>query len=763
MRMPPQQSKATRLILGRVASWWSTRTLIVVLLFIAVLTSRAPVFNDFSYTYCAIMGLIASVAAFCQCTRFGRYLTKLRRTNVTLSTAMVLSGIFCIPASVPILLFFPSLCSWSQTLLFFVALPLAGVTVCGTLGLSLGKLTRQWKGWQVCCLVVLLLAGLVVVGGWEFYSRPHVYVYNVLCGYFPGNLYDLILKVPTPLWTVRVLQLLVASSLFLLIFGRGKRVAQSALLLASFVLLVFCREKIGLSYSKDDIASALGGRYESEHFDFIYPASAAFAPHIELIVADAEFRLQQVERRLDTQLTKKITAYYFESPEQKAKYIGAKNVYMAKPWRHEIYLHHLSFPHPVLRHEIAHVVAGEFGDPIFHTSSKKILGLPVLQNVALLEGIAVFADWPDKFTSDFTPHEVTAASNALGVRQPLASLEGVGFFSSSSHNSYMAAGSFVDFVNRQYGIGVVKELFASGGDMKGALGLSVGALEEQWVAFIQQRANESAKEVLQQQLRRPGVFAQKCRNATGRKIEDWKAAVRQHDDDDTLGALEELCSAQPNAAYWQREKAEYYMDRGNFAASALVLASLKDRQKWAWPQVALAMELQAKSFWLQGKWDDAVHVIQEARLGGALSSSQRRMLDVIGYGLENKKPSLLKLFWDDGELPFQVKLIAALLIDPEDDILRYLAARNNLHLETAESVKIVMEQLVESGSLPNSIYREALLLGAKASFLSCAPTRVRYFTKKLMAQEDKMSHHIAADWNDRLTFSSFIHCRAGAD
>ena len=37
--------------------------------------------------------------------------------------------------------------------------------------------------------------------------------------------------------------------------------------------------------------------------------------------------------------------------------MGAMRVYIAKPWRREVYLQLADFPHPVFAHELAHVVA----------------------------------------------------------------------------------------------------------------------------------------------------------------------------------------------------------------------------------------------------------------------------------------------------------------------------------------------------------------------------------------------------------------------
>ena len=82
----------------------------------------------------------------------------------------------------------------------------------------------------------------------------------------------------------------------------------------------------------------------------------------------ARQRNRFVERRLGTKGPARIRAWFFRDAEDKKRLMGAAHTYIAKPWRREIYVQHDEFPHDVLRHEIAHIVAGAFGDPFFRVS-----------------------------------------------------------------------------------------------------------------------------------------------------------------------------------------------------------------------------------------------------------------------------------------------------------------------------------------------------------------------------------------------------------
>ena len=80
----------------------------------------------------------------------------------------------------------------------------------------------------------------------------------------------------------------------------------------------------------------------------------------------------------------------FRSADEKRALMGAADTNIAKPWRREIYLQDEAFPHPVLPHELAHIVAGNTGRGPLRVSGK-LQGL--YPDFALVEGTAVAAAW----------------------------------------------------------------------------------------------------------------------------------------------------------------------------------------------------------------------------------------------------------------------------------------------------------------------------------------------------------------------------------
>ena len=131
--------------------------------------------------------------------------------------------------------------------------------------------------------------------------------------------------------------------------------------------------------------------------------------------------------------------------------MGASHTQVAKPWRREIYLQYESFPHPVIKHELAHALAGAFGDPIFAVARRD-----VRFNIGLIEGLAVaVGDREGRLTLD----QQVKAMRALGMEPPLSRVLGLGFFGEPPARSYTVAGSFVRFLLDEKGPAPLRELY----------------------------------------------------------------------------------------------------------------------------------------------------------------------------------------------------------------------------------------------------------------------------------------------------------------
>ena len=141
------------------------------------------------------------------------------------------------------------------------------------------------------------------------------------------------------------------------------------------------------------IERELGGQTMSQRCRVVHPRG--MRPEAAALVGrDCDQDVAAVERYVDVHDTPRITVFLFQDSAQKRALMGAADVYIAKPWRREVYVQMAGFggyPHPVLRHELAHVIAGQFARGPFKIAGD--LG-GVIPDPGLIEGIAEAAS-PD--------------------------------------------------------------------------------------------------------------------------------------------------------------------------------------------------------------------------------------------------------------------------------------------------------------------------------------------------------------------------------
>ena len=268
------------------------------------------------------------------------------------------------------------------------------------------------------------------------------------------------------------------------------------LLIVCLIGFQFYAGALGIRPTRGDIARKLGGFRETEHFEIFY--ARELETEIANIVEDCEFQYAQLSAYLmpdGDELSQKVRAYIYASPDQKKRLIGARHTSVEDPFGHGFHIHRQGFPHPVLKHELAHVFTVPWSP------------LKVSLKIGLHEGIAVAADWEE---GRLTAHQWAKAMHQMEIAPPLSAIMGIGFWGHAGSRSYLLAGSFVRFLVDTYGIEKFKRVFPTGNFVKHyAKDLSVLAAE--WNAFLETvplRDDDVAYAAYR--LERPSVFEQVC-------------------------------------------------------------------------------------------------------------------------------------------------------------------------------------------------------------------------------------------------------------
>jgi tetratricopeptide (TPR) repeat protein len=518
---------------------------------VALVCTQIPLLNYLGYEYSAVIGFVgAFVAGFMTIRITGEVyhreegstpgivldaFTKSVRANLLL---LIIPLIIILLAVI-----FVKNCSLMQGFAFFLLLPMVSVLF----GSALGFYCTIHYSWPRV-MFLFYAAAFILYSLAEGYWTPAIFSYNFLYGYFPGLSYDEVLRITPSLVFFRVLTLGVSGlfvwwgvvlltttaphdsvvtkgkTLALALLSRG-RLAAMVCVVAVCVLLWFNRGEIGWESTRGFIQSKLGARYDTEHFTIYYSGQVIDDEEIKWVAAEHEFRLKQIAKAFYIQFRGHIESYIYPSADVKQKLMGAGNTNIAKPWSGQIHVTYQALDN-VLKHELVHVVAGQFGMPVIAANV----------STGIVEGLAMAVEWE---WGSKTPHQYAAAMKAAGVLpdiQPLMRL--TGFAARSSSVSYVASGSFCRFLIDRYGMRRMAQLYRTG-DFNRVYGLSIQQLTREWQSYLSGwEISDSDRDAVDILFRRPPLFGKVCaRVVADRNSEAWKKyEAREYSEAETLYA-----------------------------------------------------------------------------------------------------------------------------------------------------------------------------------------------------------------------------------
>jgi len=372
----------------------------------------------------------------------------------------------------------------------FIALgPLLGCLLAALWGALCGSLPVRPGLAQLVALLGPL--GEIAFALHELYATPAVFSYGHFFGYFPGSMYDELVSIP---WPLLILRMTTVSALFALASlliahrradtgllartphgGYGALSALGAAALLAVLVASGYRKELGQATSREHIIELLGGHHASERCDLYVPRELRW-DDVRRLADDCDYRVRQMEQFFGVAHKERIAVLAFRNAGEKKALMGAAATNIAKPWRGEIYIEAGEWPHSVMAHEIAHIVAGNVGlGPMRITGA--LHGL--VPDFALIEGVAVAAAWASSAPGGMTPHQWTRAMIDAGIAPRLRDVVGTGFLGQQKRLAYTYVGSLVRYIASVDGSRAVRALYMKG-DLEAALGTSLEKLEAEW-------------------------------------------------------------------------------------------------------------------------------------------------------------------------------------------------------------------------------------------------------------------------------------------
>jgi len=621
-------------------------------------------------------------------------------------------------------------CNPFELIGFFPMLTLPSALLASALGVLLGfGLPRIWMaalGW-----VLLLLLGAAYTA-WPLIAGPQVFAFNPLLGYLPGPLYDEVLRIGPPLWWFRLETLLLAvaavtltAGLLDVVSGRLGRPrvrpgtwAAFALATLGVVTIEQRAPTLGLRMNDQALEAALGATRESPHFRLVYPRGTR-PEDVERLLRDAEFQHHQLVPLLGGE-ERRITLWIYRSDEEKARLVGAGQTQFAKPWRREIHLSFRSFPHPVLKHELAHVMAAPYGAAPFDVTAR-LFGLWPLMGI--IEGTAVAADAP--LTGELTLHEWAAGMRREKLAPDLRRILGPeGFYSQAPARAYTLAGSFLLHLAEVYGAERLRALYRHG-DFERAYDRSLDALIGEWESFLDGLPLEPV--VVSRafaRFREGALFSRTCGREVAR-LEQEAAGLTRTDPEEALRVVRRAAALQPEAPSFPLAEARLLRGLDREEDADRVLTALAGRVKG---QSALAGQVALERADLaleQGRLDDAM-VQLESVMEDAPSPALLRTALVKQASLADPelRPYIASYFGDTREELRLWHLERGLERNPGSAVLHYLLGRRLTQVGAPREALPHLTRALSIG-LPEPLRNEAWRVVLEAHYLAgdCAGVR----------------------------------------
>jgi tetratricopeptide (TPR) repeat protein len=614
--------------------------------------------------------------------------------------------------------------AWGGSVHFLLG-PGFGALLAGVWGAIAGEYAGRVKRRRLAAFLVGLAGPLVcvLVSLGRFYTSPMVYAYDPFVGFFSGSFYDTIIDF-SGLYTYRVgtTATLLAAVIVALHLERkndGKLAFRNLrrpglLLLGAAAFFV----SIGLNvqgyrfnhwHTAKTIQKQLANHVTHGRCD-VFAARGIPKADVERFARECHTHILEQEVFFDIHGPERIAAYLFSDSAQKGALMGAADTYIAKPWRHEVYLQQNGFPHPVLGHEIAHVMAGAFGRGPFEIAGK--LG-GFWPSPGLIEGIAVAAS---PHEGALSPRDWARAMKDLNLLPGLQRLFAFGFYGENSTVAYTASGAFVIFIQEKYGANVLRAWYGGASlpeitktswrDLEQAFHQDLMLVELPDAAMAQARAR----------FQRPGLFSRRCPHVVDgcrKRAEEQRA---RGDDEGAMETFSQWLDLDPGDASARVAEAKTLLRLGQTQKARTTLEEIVKLEAFPRSVRDGALEELGDLALEAGDTDRAMEHYREV-MSRSLDENVLRTLDVKIEAAKNpraRRPIVELLIGHGGRGPDKVRAAEALggwaAEKPADGLPEYLLARSFISTGQFDEAAERLERAINTGLPIPRVAAEALRL-----------------------------------------------------
>lgn len=628
-------------------------------------------------------------------------------------------------------------CDLLEGLVLFGLGPAAGALMAATWGSLSGLLARRFGFGRGLGLTLAALGPLggVLLSFARFLSSPMIFAFDPFAGFFAGTLYDTVIDAVPRLITYRAgsLATLVAVGFGLNLLEPGERAWRahlgrhraSALLAALGALVSFSvywlGPTLGHYQSSATIREALGHQLASARCEIVY-SSGVSRERADLLGRECDAHVAALERYFGTEMRDRIEVLLFRSDEQKGALMGASRTYIAKPWRNEIYIQDGNYPHPVIGHELAHVVAGTFAHGPFKVAGPLAGWIP---DPGRIEGFAVAA--APREDTDQSLLEWSAALLRLGLLPDVRALFRLSFLGEYSTKAYTIAGAFVTWFRELYGPEATRRWYAGESVEVLTGGKSLAVLDGEFRAALAAiPVPERQLELARARFDQPAIFARSCPHVVDRLLMQARGSLADLDLERAREQFEQMLALDPGSLAAEDGLVSCALRRGDAPAATARLEALAERVTLtAVERAGVWQQLGDRA--LRRDDPEAARGYYERALEFAMSEQEARTLDVKRFAtLGPGREALIDLLIGDDRYGQDLFEASARLgewsaLDPSLGVADYLLGRNLFDRERWERAAFHLDRALERPLPLERVKKEALRL---RTLVACAQGHV---------------------------------------
>lgn len=415
----------------------------VVLLLAGCVLLFIPLLRDFHFELAFTQSILAAFYSFNSANKEQSYVLQSVRTLYYAALFSLPSFVF---ALIKVCLSFEGLALW---MLMVIPSSFLGIAIFKVLSENNIKSIKLIGN----SLFVLIATIIPIV---ELLNYPQVYLFNHIWAYWPGPIYDDAIQVTGSLIVFRFITILWVILLWNVSSFSGNLQSKVITILA-FVSLLMSYTQLddwNIISPNQTLELRLSNRVETEHFILSFDPDHFTDDEVRYYSSKHEFYFSQIINLLDVDWPKnrKITSYLYADAWQKKELVGAKFTSYVPIWLERDQMHIAKQQlDDVLKHELVHVIAKQFGNSLFNGS----------WNIGMIEGLATAIDKDASSVS--TLNQIVSAESPLPTKEELMNaFSWKGFYGSSAGVSYTTTGSFVDYLIKTLPVEDLKEAYRTG-------------------------------------------------------------------------------------------------------------------------------------------------------------------------------------------------------------------------------------------------------------------------------------------------------------